>query len=47
MGCSGAKDGSMSRILIIEDDPAIRYGLKDNLMWRFHKVVENGNGTTG
>jgi phosphoserine phosphatase RsbU/P len=41
------KGGSMSRILIIEDDPAIRSGLRDNLMFESHQVFTATDGEDG
>jgi len=37
----------MSRILIVEDDPAILVGLKDNLEFESHQVVTATDGETG
>jgi len=37
----------MSRILIVEDDPAIRRGLADNLRFDGHDVLTAGDGEAG
>lgn len=37
----------MSRILVIEDDPAILRGLVDNLKFESHEVLTAGDGETG
>ena len=34
----------MSRILIVEDDPAILAGLKDNLEFESHEVLTAADG---
>ena len=37
----------MSRILIVEDDPAILCGLQDNLQFESHQVVTAVDGAAG
>jgi sigma-B regulation protein RsbU (phosphoserine phosphatase) len=37
----------MSRVLIVEDDPAIRCGLKDNLEFESHQVLTAADGEAG
>jgi len=37
----------MSRILIVEDDPAILCGLKDNLEFESHQVLTAADGEAG
>ncbi len=37
----------MSRILVVEDDPAILRGLTDNLKFESHEVLAAGDGETG
>jgi serine phosphatase RsbU (regulator of sigma subunit) len=37
----------MSRILIVEDDPAIRCGLRDNLEFESHQVLTAADGEAG
>src|SRR5215470_9017216 len=37
----------MSRVLIVEDDPAILCGLKDNLEFESHQVLTAADGETG
>ncbi len=37
----------MSRILVVEDDPAILRGLADNLKFESHEVLTAGDGETG
>jgi DNA-binding response OmpR family regulator len=37
----------MSRILIIEDDPAILCGLRDNLIFESHQVFTATDGEAG
>ena len=37
----------MSRILIVEDDPAILCGLKDNLEFESHQVLTATDGEAG
>jgi DNA-binding response OmpR family regulator len=37
----------VSRILIVEDDPAILVGLKDNLEFESHQVLTATDGEAG
>ena len=37
----------MSRVLIVEDDPAILCGLRDNLEFESHQVLTAADGETG
>ena len=37
----------MSRILIVEDDPAILCGLRDNLEFESHEVLTAADGEAG
>ena len=37
----------MSRILVIEDEPAILRGLADNLKFESHEVITAADGETG
>ena len=37
----------MTRVLVVEDDPAILRGLKDNLLAESHEVLTATDGETG
>src|SRR6516165_11795281 len=44
---AGGAVGLMSRILIVEDDPAILCGLRDNLEFESHEVLTAADGEAG